>query len=265
MLYYFATVPILIPNKIFKELRSWLGDLIWGSARHRAPLTTLSLPLTDGGLAAPDYEAYYLASQLQWLMPWLAKHPPAEARFLWPIVSRNTVLRSVLSQTVKADGMPLLIRTISHCWHRYLGRRKLRYAYAPDLPLCALPGTQAFVVMVGQLFSDGIVLPFANLCEQTCLNNGQFLTHAAMLASVWELWGHFSTEPIADPTLSTILTWSSRHHRTTNLYRAITKTPQPTLLTLKTTWADDLQVPLTDRDWAKILIHIPRISRNARL
>ena len=115
------------------------------------------------------------------------------------------------------------------------------------MPLDALPGigesyigvcrsqwSPASIVTVGQLFSDGIALTFADLCEQTGLNSGQFLTHAALIALVQKHWGHSASEPIADLTQNTILTWSSKHHRTTNLYRAITKPPQPTLPILKT-------------------------------
>ena len=41
LLYFISTVPVLVPKKVFTELNSWLADLIWGSARHRAALATL--------------------------------------------------------------------------------------------------------------------------------------------------------------------------------------------------------------------------------
>ena len=118
-------------------------------------------------------------------------------------------------------------------------------AYSPDLPLWTLPELDTTGGMVnrahwnrvsltalGQLFDTEGVLTFGVLQEQHRLSSGQFLTHEAILAAVRKTWGHSDSEPTMDPTLLTILTWSSKCHRATNIYRALTQTLTPPLPTL---------------------------------
>ena len=66
LLYFFGTLPLWIPRAIFRELDSIYTAFIWGSGRRRVALRTLQRPTADGGIAVPDFEAYYLAAQLQW-------------------------------------------------------------------------------------------------------------------------------------------------------------------------------------------------------
>ncbi|KAJ1120088.1 hypothetical protein NDU88_008264, partial [Pleurodeles waltl] len=71
LLYYFANLPLLIPRAWFRDLNAILRELIWDNGRRRTTLATICRPPNAGGLGAPDFEAYYLASQLQWISGWL--------------------------------------------------------------------------------------------------------------------------------------------------------------------------------------------------
>lgn len=72
LLYFFVNLPIVIPQHIFQMLNTLLVELIWASGRRRIGLRKLQFDTKDGGLGVPDYKAYYLASQLQWLLYWTA-------------------------------------------------------------------------------------------------------------------------------------------------------------------------------------------------
>lgn len=71
LLYYFTNLPILVPTAIFKLLDTILIELIWGSGRRRIGLRKLQLSTNNGGLGAPDFQAYCHACQLQWLTYWI--------------------------------------------------------------------------------------------------------------------------------------------------------------------------------------------------
>ncbi|KAJ1111052.1 hypothetical protein NDU88_008390 [Pleurodeles waltl] len=53
-------------------------------SRRWVALTRLYLPLVQGGLGVPNFEQYYLASQLQWVDRWLAGQQLEIRRWLLP-------------------------------------------------------------------------------------------------------------------------------------------------------------------------------------
>ncbi|KAJ1124752.1 hypothetical protein NDU88_003201 [Pleurodeles waltl] len=71
MLYYFSNLPLWIPTRFFMELESRIREFIWNKSQLRVELTKMYSPVEKGGLAVPDMEQYYLASQLQWATRWL--------------------------------------------------------------------------------------------------------------------------------------------------------------------------------------------------
>lgn len=56
--------PLYIPLKFFKTLESILNSFKWGNGRHKLAWQTLKNPATLRGFAHPDFQDYYLASQL---------------------------------------------------------------------------------------------------------------------------------------------------------------------------------------------------------
>ena len=72
LLYYFSALPRPLPKRLFTELNTLLGELIWSPNRHRVSLTKLFTPMIEGGLGAPNFELYYTAAQLQWPATWLS-------------------------------------------------------------------------------------------------------------------------------------------------------------------------------------------------
>ena len=105
---------------------------------------------------------------------------------------------------------------------------------------------------------------FEELQLQYDLPTGQFIAHAALTNAIRANCSPLAPVPETDTTLQIMLTWSSRRHRITNIYKAITKPRLPLHPRVREKWAFDLQLELHDGDWDKILNYIPRVSRNAR-
>ena len=127
---------------------------------------------------------------------------------------------------------PLLLNVMRHCWRRYLSRIQCRVAYSPDLPLWILPQlavigstvnrrqwAAADINTLGQLFDAERCFTFVELQSLYDLPTGQFITHAAILNVIKMIWPFENPRP--DATLVTLLTWSPKKHRITNIYRAI--------------------------------------------
>ena len=71
-LYYFVTLPLWIPQALFRELDSLIIAFIRGTGHRRVTLMKLQRPVAGGGMAVPEFKTYYFAEQLQWLTQWLA-------------------------------------------------------------------------------------------------------------------------------------------------------------------------------------------------
>uniref|UniRef100_A0A803K361 Reverse transcriptase domain-containing protein n=1 Tax=Xenopus tropicalis TaxID=8364 RepID=A0A803K361_XENTR len=69
-LYVFHNAPVVPPKTFFKALDSVIRGFIWSGERPRMSFQTLQAPLTGGGLALPNFEKYFLASQLVYVHWW---------------------------------------------------------------------------------------------------------------------------------------------------------------------------------------------------
>lgn len=73
LLYLFVNIPIPLTAHFFKVLRTLMTELVWAGIQSRIPWETLTLPQSQGGLAAPDFVLYAYSAQAQFLHHWI--HP----------------------------------------------------------------------------------------------------------------------------------------------------------------------------------------------
>lgn len=64
ILYVLWHTPVYLPLKHFKSLKALLKPFVWGANRHKLACQTLKNPTDLGGTALPDFNLYYIASQL---------------------------------------------------------------------------------------------------------------------------------------------------------------------------------------------------------
>lgn len=67
VLYVLWHTPVYLPLKYFKLLETLLKPFIWGKSRHKLSWQTLKNSTDMGGTALPDFNHYYIASQLSQL------------------------------------------------------------------------------------------------------------------------------------------------------------------------------------------------------
>ena len=74
-LYVLSNSPIYITKAKFKEIDSIITNFVWRGGVVRIAKKTLQLPTSEGGLALPCLQTYYIASQLAHAHWWF--HPEA--------------------------------------------------------------------------------------------------------------------------------------------------------------------------------------------
>lgn len=74
-LFLFTHIPIVVPQNMFRELRTLLCRLAWAGKSPRVSFTTLTKPYSSAGLGAPDLELYYRVAQASHGYAWI--HGPA--------------------------------------------------------------------------------------------------------------------------------------------------------------------------------------------
>lgn len=135
LLYYFRTLPVWIPASIFKQLQSMITGFLWAAGRRRVALKILIRPKSEGGLAVPDLETFYLAAQLQWLTQAVAlefRGPGEQNGGQTP----GQVLSRIILQLLQClKSLSNELRTFRLCWDRSQRSAQIALPYAPEFPL----------------------------------------------------------------------------------------------------------------------------------
>lgn len=110
LLYLFQMIPVLLPSRALRQLRSAVTTFIWREKRPRLRYSFLSLPSRMGGLAAPSFEIYQLFVQLNFILEWHLDDPnstwnSAEAAGIRsvPLQTLLKISSSKLSDLVKGN------------------------------------------------------------------------------------------------------------------------------------------------------------------
>ena len=281
LLYYFANLPILIPRKWFSQIDTLLREMIWCGGRNRASLETLKNPIACGGLSLPDLESYYLAAQLQWVAKWIGGKNLREAR--WGGVERTSydmVRLMVKGRQRERVQDNILVDVAFQCWRRVQRLTKSRAMYAPAIPLADIPRvrgggrftqlelrdwTECGIVTVGDCYNDKTRMPLETLMEQFGLPAGQFLTYAAINATLDDLWGVSVVEPAEHEVMQVLMTWGKGRHLVQGIYKALNGMIRAPLRRTRDKWEQLLGKEVNDIEWGKILAYARKVSRNSRL
>lgn len=71
LLFLFQSLPILVPQSVFKLLEKLISKFIWQNQRPRIRLKVLMAAKERGGLNLPNLKLYYWAAQLRAVVAWV--------------------------------------------------------------------------------------------------------------------------------------------------------------------------------------------------
>lgn len=72
-IFLFQALPLVILESQFKEWNKMISNFIWNNKKHRIKLKSLTQQREEGGLAVPNIENYFYATQIQIIMKWMNK------------------------------------------------------------------------------------------------------------------------------------------------------------------------------------------------
>lgn len=98
-MYLFQCIPVFIPKSFFCKLNSVISSFVWDSKAPRIARSILQHPKCLGGIAAPDFVAYYWASNIRPIVHWLYEDPGADEPS-WYVLEFLSRLASSLSAMV---------------------------------------------------------------------------------------------------------------------------------------------------------------------
>uniref|UniRef100_A0A3B1K755 Reverse transcriptase domain-containing protein n=1 Tax=Astyanax mexicanus TaxID=7994 RepID=A0A3B1K755_ASTMX len=78
--YLFKMLPVVPTYKWFKEINSVINQFYWKNKPPRIKLSILQKDKKHGGLNAPNFLQYFLATQLQYVIHWL--HPNSKKQWI---------------------------------------------------------------------------------------------------------------------------------------------------------------------------------------
>lgn len=115
-LFLFQCLPIYLPKTFFKELDKIISHFIWSGKTSRAKYSILQRTKDEGGLALPDFRAYYWAANIPKIYTWY--NSPSTDWCQMEVYSCNSISLSALicsplnAHPTKVTSNPIVLTTI---------------------------------------------------------------------------------------------------------------------------------------------------------
>lgn len=249
-----------------------------GTGRRRISIQKLQLTPLEGGLGAPDFKAYYLSAQLQWLSYWAAGRNLQEIGYTSANITRGELHTLILPKAVIPENSPSLLRTALRCWKKALIYTCGTVPYSKNIPLIGIPTPNRTITKarireweetgideIGLFFADGTLMEHALFTQTTEAPAHLYLLHAMVAHYIKSTWAPHCTEPPQHELVHLLYYMGNGAHLVRWFYKGLHTHVAPTLSPLRAKWAEDAATEITDKAWDQIIGHPKRVSRNARL
>ena len=94
--FLFQNLPTSIPSQSFKRWNGIITNFIWNNKRKRVKFKTLIKSKEHGGLALPDLQTYFHATQINNIMKWTNDNIKAK----WLPIEKEQTLFSIKNITI---------------------------------------------------------------------------------------------------------------------------------------------------------------------
>uniref|UniRef100_A0A803J4Y6 Reverse transcriptase domain-containing protein n=1 Tax=Xenopus tropicalis TaxID=8364 RepID=A0A803J4Y6_XENTR len=267
LMYIFRQAPTLISGSTFAKLKSLVTTLYWNRSPPRIALTTLQLPTSQGGLAAPNLHLYYLAAQLtvarNWTVPTLTNAATIlEAQVMGSLEELKNLLYRGTKYTKKAS--PLMKATIRAWQATNRLHPKPQKHYSEHTPLWCNPHLKHFksipdpqlwaqhnIKYLSDIMENGILLPYPELKQKHTLPNRMLFRYLQLRHAAETQFGHLPIE--TTPThIETMIYSETLKKPLSSFYAQLIQVGSVSLNRLYTKWQADIP-HLTQEHWVDIL------------
>lgn len=150
LLYLFQAIPICLPRAFFVLLTKLISLFVWAQGRPRIAKSTLVRPKLRGGLAVPDFKAYFVAAATTRILDWFHRRSSK----LWvhlesllsitPLTALPWLPRRVISKS-DLSTIPFVAAATLNVCRTYIPRNGL---FSPDGPLTPVRGHPSLAISV---------------------------------------------------------------------------------------------------------------------
>uniref|UniRef100_A0A8K9V8C7 Reverse transcriptase domain-containing protein n=1 Tax=Oncorhynchus mykiss TaxID=8022 RepID=A0A8K9V8C7_ONCMY len=190
LLYPIQMIPVLLSNKVIKDVNGWLSSFIWSKRKPRLKMAILQLPSSMGGLDLPNIRFYQWCAHLCYISDWITNDDSSIWLDIETSLSKYPLQDLLFFRSFKSVedhcNNPVTLNTLK-VWRsvqRFLGRSKLTSALTPilnnpDFSPGLLDAGFNFWLNKGirrlnDLFADKILLSFEQMVEKYRLPKQDF-------------------------------------------------------------------------------------------
>lgn len=264
LLYLFVNLPIPLPKCFLARLRSLMIELVWAGHQPRIKGEILTLPLEQGGMAAPDLSLYAFCSQAHFLHYWVhptpfQPHVALETDKVAPVPLATALYQPYRRPRAEIDT----VQTLRWAWAGLCARSGVPILYAPAMPLKHHPllpsllgrGTWNLaashgLTTWGDLFPNESFLSLQEMCTPAQPTTADALLYYQIRATCKDIFPTFPVQPPTMIALEHILTFTSPTKLITRLYKTMQHHYPVTAVMARTAWDSDLETDITDAKWA---------------
>ena len=268
-LFLFKTLPLYISPMIFKCWDRMLLKFIWDDKKPRVKMKTLKLGKARGGLALPDLQDYYYASQIQTIRMLLNDDRPIQWRSIELSMCKGLgKLQPFLGKTPKQTPNNTWYGNTIKAWnkvkkdHGIQGEMFALREIAGDPYFTPNKSDGTFKIwstkglcLFGQLMDNTGVAPFETIQRKFSLPHSHFFRYLQVRSYIEKSNIQKKTMTELHPLTQFLIKkykGESAKHQVSILYKILGENKNVCELREKRSWQDELGFPLSNKDWEVI-------------
>lgn len=271
-LYIFQCLPIFLTKSFFSKLNNQISTFIWNKKPPRIKRSTLQRPRISGGMALPNFMYYYWAANIRSLLYWVRSDAAVPK---WTILEgasiESTSLAALLcvrlpfTQPISSfTSNPVIIHSIK-IWNQFRRSFSLgglsqaapitkNHMFLPSVMDGAFDSwSRGGVVLLSDLYIDNIFASFEQLVQKYDIPRSHFYKYLQLRNFVISNSDCFPSCPPMS-LLDSIFNCKSVTKQAISIIYVLLNTHDLTPLDiLKNKWETDLDEPISEEIWHKVI------------
>ena len=277
---YPTKTPLFLPKNFFDSLDKIIGPFIWGGKSPRVRKSLLQRCRLSGGLALPNFQAYYWAAHIHKLCYWLKSPGPSWCKLELSSCKGSSIPALLYSSLPTKPSLytdhQVVLNTLK-IWFQFRrhykfvapsssGPLKNNHLFPPSLSDSIFSTWHdKGITQFKDLYVDGVFDNFANLSSRYDLPVTHLFRYFQTRNFVTKCFPNFPSLP-PEHQWESMLTFIP-HHRgiISKLYDIILAFSTHSNVKLKCTWEGELGIQMHEETWEQAIQRIRSTTSCARL
>lgn len=281
--YYFQCIPIFLPQHFFRQIDSLILGFIWNKKIPRIRKAFLQRPKILGGMALPNFQFYYWATNLRVMQYWLNQDFSHDS-FVWLTMEATscmpTSLAALVHAPIKCSSSPytknIIVKTTLRIWRQFRLHFGLQtssisapiaanFAFLPSLMDRTFSQWSALgIITFKDFYIDNVFASFQQLRENCAMPKHNFFRYLQVRSFVRDTHPQFPSLPSVTPIDSFLKPIHVMKGMISHFYEEICSLRESSLASIKSQWEEDIGENIPEEQWEKILSRVHSSSFCAR-